>query len=127
MFDFLARFKEKSLEERKQQALDIIKKYPERIPVILTKNEGSNVNDIDKHKFLVPNDILVSQFIRLIKKKLDVSSSTAIFLFINNVVPTSSERIGTLHKKYKDEDYFLYLTYACENTFGYNKSNFNCI
>lgn len=118
MCEFLANFKKKPLMDRKVQALNIIKKYPERIPVIITKNNDCNIPDIDIHKFLAPTNMMVSQFIRVIKKKIDVSPTTAIFIFINDTIPSSNENMGNLHRKYKDEDCFLYITYATENTFG---------
>jgi len=40
--------KEHSLEKRKKEAERILKKYPDRIPVICEKSGGSDIADIDK-------------------------------------------------------------------------------
>lgn len=118
MSDFLKTFKEKSFDDRKTQALDIIKKYPERCPVIVTKDLNCSLPDLSTHKFLVPRDITVSQFIHTIKNRNNLDSTVALFVFINNTIPSTSQRMGNIYKKYKSDDYFLYIQYTSENTFG---------
>lgn len=118
MSDFLKTFKEKKLEDRKNQALDIIKKYPERCPVIVTKDPTCSLPSLSTHKFLVPRDITVSQFIHTIKNRNKIDASVALFVFINNTMPSTSQRMGNIYKKYKSDDYFLYIQYTSENTFG---------
>ncbi|CAM9652320.1 unnamed protein product [Chrysoparadoxa australica] len=41
-----------------------------------------------------------------------------MFLFINNVVPTTNALISTIYEQHQDPDGFLYLKYASESTFG---------
>jgi GABA(A) receptor-associated protein len=43
-------------------------KYPDRIPVICEKALKSNLEDIDKKKYLVPSDLTVGQFVYVIRK-----------------------------------------------------------
>jgi len=105
-----------TFEERKEQALGLINKYPERSPIIVTNN--NNNIPIKQHKFLVPRDLTLSQFIHIIKNRNNINSQTALFTFINNTIPNSTQRIGNLHKKYKDDDFFLYIDITSENTFG---------
>jgi GABA(A) receptor-associated protein len=50
-----------SMEYRTAEANKIKSKYPDRVPVIVEKVNGSLVDDIDKRKYLVPNDITVAQ------------------------------------------------------------------
>ena len=42
----------------------------------------------------------------------------ALFIFVNNTIPSSSTLMSNLYSQYKDPDGFLYLTYSGENTFG---------
>jgi len=112
-------FKEKfDFEKRADEATRIKKKYPDRIPVIVEKAQQSNIPDLDKHKYLVPKDITVSQFIYVLRKRVKIKAEEAIFLFINNSLPTSSELMSTIYENNKDEDQFLYATFSGENTFG---------
>ena len=41
------------LDQRCQESNKIRQKYPDRIPVIVQKVEGSNIEKIDKRKYLV--------------------------------------------------------------------------
>ena len=112
-------FKEKfDFEKRSYEATRIKKKYPDRIPVIVEKAQQSNMPYIDKHKYLVPKDLTVSQFIYVIRKRVKIKAEEAIFLFINNSLPASSELMSTVYENNKDEDQFLYATFSGENTFG---------
>lgn len=107
-----------SLESRKQEADRIIEKYPERRPIIVEKDFRSDIDEIDKKKYLVPNDLTMGQFMYVIRKRIKLSSDKAIFLFINNSIPATSANISDIYEKHKGEDGFLALTYSSENTFG---------
>ncbi|KAE8608764.1 hypothetical protein XENTR_v10011598 [Xenopus tropicalis] len=86
--------------------------------VIVEKVSGSQIVDIDKRKYLVPSDITVAQFMWIIRKRIQLPSEKAIFLFVDKTVPQSSLTMGQLYEKEKDEDGFLYVAYSGENTFG---------
>uniref|UniRef100_A0A3Q2W719 GABA(A) receptor-associated protein like 2 n=3 Tax=Haplochromini TaxID=319058 RepID=A0A3Q2W719_HAPBU len=87
--------------------------------VIVEKVSGSQIVDIDKRKYLVPSDITVAQFMWIIRKRIQLPSEKAIFLFVDKTVPQSSITMGQLYEKEKDEDGFLYVAYSGENTFGF--------
>ena len=71
------------LEESKR----VMEKYPERIPVIMEKSKTcKNVPDIDRVKFLVPKDIIISQFTFIIRKRINISAEKAIFIMMNNTL-----------------------------------------
>ncbi|XP_054631411.1 gamma-aminobutyric acid receptor-associated protein-like 2 isoform X2 [Dunckerocampus dactyliophorus] len=117
-------------EHRCVEAAKIRNKYPDRVPVslrltvcgdkvIVEKVCGSQIVDIDKRKYLVPSDITVAQFMWIIRKRIQLPSEKAIFLFVDKTVPQSSLTMGQLYDKEKDEDGFLYVAYSGENTFGY--------
>ena len=112
-------FKSKfTLEERKTESTNILKKYPSRVPIICERSRETDIPLIDKHKYLVPRELSLGQFIYVIRRRLKLDAVKAIFLFINNTIPPSMEIMGTLYENHKDIDGFLYITYAGENTFG---------
>lgn len=113
-------FKSKhSITDRLQESSRILQKYPERIPIICEKSKNSNnVPDLDKSKYLVPSDLTIGQFMFVIRKRMKLSSEQAIFLFVNNSIPSTNAIIYEIYHSYKDEDGFLYITYSGENTFG---------
>ena len=113
------RFREENnLEQRKSEAEKIRQKYPDRIPVVVERVQNSQIPEIDKRKFLVPNDISVAQFMWIIRKRIQLPSEKAIFLFVNKTIPQSSATMGQIYSNFKDEDGFLYIAYSGENTFG---------
>ena len=68
--------------KRKQESLKIREKYPDRVPIICEKDPKSKMKDIDKTKYLVPNDLTVSQFSFIIRKRLELDKSSALFLLV---------------------------------------------
>ncbi|CAB4025556.1 Gamma-aminobutyric acid receptor-associated -like 2 [Paramuricea clavata] len=105
-------------EVRRAESAKIRSKYPDRIPVVVEKAPKSTIPDIDKRKFLVPNDLTVAQFMYIIRKRIQLAPEKAMFLFVNKVLPTTSSTMGAIYEEHKDEDGFLYIAYSGENTFG---------
>lgn len=109
---------EKSLDERIKESTMIRKKYPERIPVICTRSPQSQLDVLQKTKYLIPKDFTAIQFMYVIRKRLKLTKESALFIFINGCLPTSGRNFSDLYDEYKHEDGFLYLFYSNENTFG---------
>ena len=108
-----------SFEKRLNESERIRNKFPDKVPIIVEKSDHSFLPELKKRKYLMPNDVELGQFIYLLRKNIQLDSSQAIFLFVNNsTIPTTSEKLGNIYEKYHDKDGFLYITYAAENTFG---------
>ncbi len=129
--DFVEKY---SFEDRKNEIDKIFIKHPNKIPIYINKAKNSNINDIKKHKYLVPQELTIGEFMVIIRKNIQLQPEQAITLFIqtvgNNVlmVPTS-ETMGSVYNKnvlslknsheYKKLiDGYLYIVYSGENTFG---------
>lgn len=112
-------FKKKySFNKRKDESKNVIEKYPDRIPIIVQKHKNSDISDIDKCKYLVPKSMTITQFSFIIRKRIKLNSSQAIFITINNKLVSSGKTISEIYNDEKDEDGFLYIVYTGENTFG---------
>lgn len=122
----MSTFKEEnSLENRKKEAKKMIRKYPDRIPVIVELYSAYDHITLDKKKFLVPTKISMSQFVHIIRKRIrnnnpdkQLQPSEAIYLFVQNTLPSGSSIIGDIYNEHHDEDYFLYMTMGLEQTYG---------
>ena len=111
--------KNNSLEKRKAESDNILKKYPSRIPVIVEKSKScKDMLEIDKTKYLVPDDLTMGQFIFVIRKRLKITPEKALFIFINNKLIASHSLMSQVYNDEKQEDNFLYVNYSSENTFG---------
>ena len=121
----MSTFKSKnSLEDRKKESNRVLTNYPNKIPIICEKTKQSEkIPDIDKHKYLIPIDLTIGQFMFVIRKRMKLTPEMAIYIFIKGIIPPTSALISSLYNDYKDEDGFLYLEYSGENTFGYLTSN----
>jgi len=82
------------------------------LQVVVERVPNSQIPEIDKRKFLVPNDISVAQFMWIIRKRIQLPSEKAIFLFVNKTIPQSSSTMGQIYTNFKDEDGFLYISYS---------------
>tara|TARA_B100001093_G_C26364569_1_gene816014 strand:+ start:318 stop:674 length:357 start_codon:yes stop_codon:yes gene_type:complete len=111
-------FKTDSLAKRQGEARRMREKYPGRSCIIVDRADDHTAPPIDKHKFLVPDDITMGQFTYVIRKRLKINPEKAIFVFINKKLPQSSMLMSEIYSQNKDEDGFLYMVYSSENTFG---------
>ncbi len=121
MNSYIPYAKSKSLQERKEESERMINKYYDRIPVIVEKcqSRSNNLPDIDKHKYLVPRDLTIGQFVHVIRKRIKLDAAQALFIFVNkNVVPPATSFVSSIYDDYKCEDGFLYINYTTESTFG---------
>jgi GABA(A) receptor-associated protein len=110
-------FKSKPFETRIQESTNVLKKYPDRIPVILIKHDNRCPN-LDKYKYLASHDMTISTLLYHIRQRTKLKPDEAIYLSVNGTVYNASELILVIYKKEKDSDEFLYITYSIENTFG---------
>ena len=111
--------KAKSLEERKQEYQKVIEEHPGKIGIICEKAPKSQIADIEKTKFLINEEFNLTQFTTIIRKKLNMEKTDALFFLVNGKTSlTGNDTMLDIYKKYKDEDGFLYIAYAAEEIWG---------
>jgi GABA(A) receptor-associated protein len=101
--------------------LDKLKRnYPDKIPVFITKSKYAkgDLPDIRKHKFLVPAQFTMAEFLMTIRKWMILKPEQAIFVFIENNLPMTGALMSELYEKHKSADGVLRMCYSAENTFG---------
>lgn len=105
--------------QRLAESQRITTQYPDRVPIICEKLPGAkNIPDIDKKKYLAPGVLTIGQFMFVIRKRLKLSAEKALFIFIDNKIPSASQQLSEVYRTNKDLDGFLYVAYSFENTFG---------
>lgn len=109
-----------NFNDRLSESMRIMDMYPDKLPIICERSQkaSSDCPFIDKKKYLIPRDLTVGQFIYVIRKRLRLPPEKALFLFINETIPTTSQYMEVIYSRYKDSDGFLYVSYTFENTFG---------
>jgi len=115
-------FKSKYPHNRRlAEALRVISKHPDKIPVICEPLNPQTPN-INRSKYLVSGEVTVGQLLHIIRPRIEnlINQNHALFLFVSNksIIPAISSTINDLYDQYKDMDGFLYINYSLENTFG---------
>ncbi|XP_076464584.1 microtubule-associated protein 1 light chain 3 gamma-like [Babylonia areolata] len=110
----------KSFAVRREEVEGIRKKFPTKIPVIVERYYKEKVLAVlDKTKFLVPQELTMSQFLTIIRNRMSLNSSQSVYLLVNNKSLSSmSATIAEVYRDEKDNDGFLYMTYASQEMFG---------
>ncbi len=108
-----------TFDQRRSESKRIREKYPDRVPIICEKSpKHPTMPNLDKKKYLVPTDLTLAQFIYVIRKRLKLEASKALFLFIDGYILSSNLLLGDIYEEHSDIDGFLYIKYSEESTFG---------
>ena len=111
--------KTKSLEERQQAFQKLMSDFPGKIPIIIDRHpDFPNLQNIEKHKFLIDKNMSLSSFKNFFAEKYFKSSNSIICIkfYVINIEITEEMSLSELYEKYKEEDGFLYLKYSYDNT-----------
>lgn len=74
---------------------------------------------LEKRKFLVPQEFTMSQFISIIRSRMRIGPSKAIFFLVNNRSLVSlSKSLAEVYAENRSDDGFLYINYASQEVFG---------
>ena len=96
---------------------DVRRQYPDRVPVVMKKHTDCKY-ELDKSKYLVPNEMTFMQFMFVIRKRLRIEPSEAIFVFCKGKLLCDAHSMNQLYNTHCDEDGYMCCTYASENAFG---------
>ncbi len=109
-----------SLEKRQGNSKQVRQKYPNKVPIYLSKGKlNRTMREYERKKFLVNQDMKLVVFINTIRKEYKLDNTQTLYIMVND-----KEMVDTtlpfyiLYNKYMDEDGFLYLSYYEENAFG---------
>ena len=102
---------------RLEESERIIKRYPDRIPVICERM-GDKVPQIDRIKFLIPEEFTMAHLMYVVRRKVGLRPNQGLFMFVNNKSMVGHQTVRFVYSLEKDEDGFLYTSYSGENTFG---------
>ncbi|XP_071523572.1 microtubule-associated protein 1 light chain 3 alpha-like isoform X1 [Panulirus ornatus] len=110
----------KSFASRKQEVASIKSKFPNKLPVIVERyGKETTLPMLDKTKFLVPQELTMSQFVTILRNRMQLSSTMTLYVLVNNRSLVSLSRpLSEVYRECHDDDGFLYVTYASQEVFG---------
>lgn len=115
-------FKNKrDFEKRLEETTNIKIKHPSKCPVVVQRShKETEIEEIDRNKFLVPPEMSLHGLLYIIRKRLRLhNDSQALYLFTEKgVLFTTNILVSQVYDTQKDDDGYLYLFYNSENTFG---------
>ena len=109
-----------SIEERKNESARILRDCPNRVPVIAEVAPYSkDMPILKKNKYLVPYDMTINQFQFLIRRNINLTKDSALYLITNGITLTGDKTMMEVYNNHKDKsDNFLYVFCASEITMG---------
>jgi hypothetical protein len=127
MSDFRKKFK---FEERKEITNKIIGKYEDKCPIYLSFDSHINFKSLKNYnRYIVSNSLTLTQFLLIVKKKINFDPTESLTLFIeiydkdksivkDSILAPLASSISTIYDTNKNEDGFLYMKVLKENVFG---------
>lgn len=107
-----------TFEKRLETSKNLLLKYPERVPVILSAGKRSDKLPIKRFKYLIPRELNLAKFVSEVRRHSELSAEESLFIFVDDFMPAMCNTMGELYSQYKDPDGFLYISCHKENTFG---------
>lgn len=110
----------RTFASRKDEVASIRSKFPQKVPVIVERySKEKDLPILDKTKFLVPEELTMSQFVTIIRNRMGLSHTQAFYLLVNNKsLASMSTTMNQVYEQERDEDGFLYMVYASHEFFG---------
>lgn len=99
------------------------KDNPPRSPQIVCEklqDSRSIIPSMPQRTFALPPYVTVGSLLCMIRFRLKLSTTEALFIFVHGTLAPSSAEMRSLFEEYGDEDGWLYVIYATEDAFGGN-------
>lgn len=98
-------------EKENEFTCKIHEKYSNKIPVIVKRNDRSELLNINGKGYLVDPDCTIGNFLCILRKKMMIEANSFLFFFIDKHFLPINMTFSQAYRKYKNYDGFLYINY----------------
>lgn len=110
-------FKHQPLFKRIKSFKNITKTHPNKTPLIMIPNNSIKLN---KHKYLISNELNISEFIYVLRKHIEITENEGCYLLFGDSksLEPAFKNIRDVYNNHKSKDGFLYCQVVKESVFG---------
>ena len=72
--------------KRKEESAKLRAQCPDKIPIICEKDPKCHIQEIDKRKYLVPEDLSISQFCNMLKSRITIDEKESFFYYLKELI-----------------------------------------
>lgn len=103
-----------------QEVEAIRHRFPNKVPLYVERYvREREVPVLGRNKFLVPQELTMSQFLYIIRTKMKLRESQALYLLVNDkVLASHSMTMAQAYEQFRHKDGYLHITYAAQQVFG---------
>ncbi|RVE44404.1 hypothetical protein evm_010934 [Chilo suppressalis] len=103
------------------QEVEVIRhRFPNKVPIRVERYAREcDIPALGRTKFLVPQELTMSQFLYIIRAKMKLRDTQALYLLVNDkVLASHSMTMAQAYEQFRGTDGYLHVTYAAQQVFG---------
>ena len=102
-----------------REAARVRERFPDRVLIVITRRAITDPK-MDKSKFVVPRDLTIGNLLLVVRRRVMLRSSDALFLFPveSKQMLSAATTVGQAADAHAERSGVLYLGYTQENAFG---------
>ena len=112
--------KTNKIEKLKIKSDKLFTKYPNKIPIIIQFDKSFEFQNTINTKFITPFDLTVAEFQIILRKRCQLNSTEAIFLFFNGDILYPAQHLlkDVYKEKHRKNSGILFCLVMKESVFG---------
>jgi len=116
--------KQKTFEERQEEAAAVLSRHPDKLAVVLERVRGEKMLPVlDPCVFTIGRGTKFAELMMRIRKRLQLNNRQTFYLIVNPegskpLMPANTDEVDEYHNQYKEKDGFLYIAYGSQEVYG---------
>ena len=105
-------------EKRQLISRQIEQKYPGHVAIVVEEPRNTSESILTKSRFIAGKSVEWRKCLMEIRKQTSLNQYEAVYVFIDNIIPSSTDTVESIYTKHKLDDGILYAVITKEDTFG---------